>query len=439
MNLRELLERKKQGGRLAATEIQALVEGYVGGRIPDYQMAALLMAVWFRGLDTEETVALTAAMWKSGQVLDLDSIPEPKVDKHSTGGVGDKVSLALVGVAMACGLRVPMLSGRALGHTGGTLDKLESIPGYSTSFDRPRFMRLLADPGATIVGQGEDLVPADRELYALRDVTATVDCVPLIVASILSKKLASGVRAVVMDVKVGSGAFMRSMDEARVLAATLVRVAAAFGMRVSVLFTRMDEPLGVAVGNALEVIESVDLLRGGGPPDLRQLTVELAAAMLQLGGVETDVAAGRARAARTLDDGSALMRFRRMVEGHGGQLAWDEPQCGLALAEVKAVVRAPRRAVLRAVNGMEVGLAVVDLGGGRQRKGDRIDPEVGLRWRARIGDRLDAGDIVAEVLAQDATDPQPIVARLQGALGWQDTGLQPQPLVLGRVAETGSP
>ncbi|HZL86127.1 MAG TPA: thymidine phosphorylase [Candidatus Krumholzibacteria bacterium] len=438
MSLRELLERKKHGGRLDASEIQALVAGYVGGRIPDYQMAALLMAVWFRGLDTEETVALTEAMWKSGQVVELDSIPDPKVDKHSTGGVGDKVSLALVGVAMACGLRVPMLSGRALGHTGGTLDKLEAIPGYSTSFDRARFLRLLADPGGTIVGQGDDLVPADRELYALRDVTATVDCVPLIVASILSKKLASGVRAVVMDVKVGSGAFMRSLEEARVLAAGLVQVGSAFGMRVSVLFTRMDEPIGVAVGNALEVIESVELLRGGGPPDLRQLVIELAAAMLEIGGMEGEIESARARAARTLDDGSALERFRRMVEGHGGRLAWDEPECGLALAGTRAVVRAPRRAVLKAVNGTEVGLAVVELGGGRQRKGDRIDPTVGLRWRKRIGDRLDEGDIVAEVLAQEATDLQPIVSRLQGALAWQDTPFEPQPLVLGRYPENGA-
>ena len=265
MSLRELLERKKRGGKLAAGEITALVEDTVAGRIPDYQLAAFLMAVWFRGLDVEETAALTRAMWKSGSEIDLASVPEPKVDKHSTGGVGDKVSLPLIGIAMACGLRVPMLSGRALGHTGGTLDKLESIPGYSTVFERQRFLRLLAAPGGSIVGQGDDLVPADRELYALRDVTATVDCVPLIVASILSKKLAAGVRAVVMDVKVGSGAFMQSLPEARSLAEALVATGKYFGLRMSVLFTRMDEPLGMAVGNASEVIESVELLRGRGP------------------------------------------------------------------------------------------------------------------------------------------------------------------------------
>ena len=435
MSLRELLERKKRGSKLAASEIAVLVEDLVAGRIPDYQMAAFLMAVWFRGLDVEETAALTRAMWKSGSEIDLASIPGPKVDKHSTGGVGDKVSLPLIGIAMACGLRVPMLSGRALGHTGGTLDKLEAIPGYSTAFERQRFLRLLAAPGGSIVGQSDDLVPADRELYALRDVTATVDCVPLIVASILSKKLAAGVRAVVMDVKVGSGAFMQSLPEARALAEALVATGQQFGMRVAVLFTRMDEPLGTAVGNAVEVIESVELLRGGGPAALREVTLELAAAMLLLGGLETQVEAANARAAASLADGSALDHFRRMVEGQGGRLDWERPDCGLRLAPVADVVRAPRRAWLHAVQGSEVGWAVVDLGGGRQRKGQRLDPSVGLRWHLGIGALAEAGETVAEVLAPPGADTSRVVSRLQAALTWGEVAPERRPWILGCYPE----
>ncbi|MFQ5600176.1 MAG: thymidine phosphorylase [Candidatus Krumholzibacteriia bacterium] len=433
MTARELVERKKRGGALRREEIAFLVDGFTAGRVPDYQMAAFLMAVWFRGLGREETLALTDAMMHSGRVLDLSAVPGPKIDKHSTGGIGDKVSLPLVGIATACGLRVPMLSGRGLGHTGGTLDKLEAIPGYSTRFDEKRFRDMLHDPGGTIVGQSEELVPADRELYALRDVTATIDCVPLIVASILSKKFAAGVEGVVLDVKVGSGAFMRDMESARELARHLVEVGAAFGKRVSVLFTRMDEPLGAAVGNAIEVVESVELLRGGGPEDLRRVTLALAAEMLRLGGVATDESAALAAARATLADGTALARFRALVEAQGGRLDWDRDDCGLQVAAVAAEVRTPCAGWLRSVNGYEVGLAVVDLGGGRQRKDDAVDPSVGLRWRARIGDRLDAGAPVVEVLAHRGTDVGPVVRRLQAALAWSDVRVPRPPRVLGHL------
>lgn len=435
MTLRELLERKKHGGRLADAEVTALVEGFVAGRIPDYQMAAFLMAVCFRGLDFGETLALTRAMLHSGRVLETKHIPGPKIDKHSTGGVGDKISLPLIGVAMACGLRVPMLSGRALGHTGGTLDKLEAIPGYDTAFAAARFNRMLQDPGGTIVGQGDDLVPADRELYALRDVTATVDCIPLIVASILSKKFAAGVDAVVMDVKVGSGAFMGSLERARELAVLLVQVGEAFERPVTVRFTRMDAPLGIAVGNAIEVMEAVEVLRGGGPADVRALTLALAAAMLQAGGLAGDEATATAQAAATLRDGSALSRFRRMVEAHGGRLEWERDDCGLELAPLAATVRAPRRAHLASVDGTQVGLAVVDLGGGRRRKGDRIDAAVGLRWRAQCGDLLERGEPVAEVLARPGAALDPVVARLEAALGWSDVPVERPSLFLGRHPE----
>jgi pyrimidine-nucleoside phosphorylase len=433
MNARELIEKKKRGAALTEEEIGELVDGYVAGRIPDYQMAAFLMAVWFRGLSIPETRALLDRMMRSGRVIDLADIPGPKIDKHSTGGVGDKVSLPLVGVAAACGLRVPMISGRGLGHTGGTLDKLESIPGYDVRFDESRYRRSLRTIGATIVGQSTDLVPADRELYALRDVTATVDCVPLIVASILSKKFASGADGVVVDVKVGSGAFMRDLAAARRLAELLVEMGAAFGRRVSVCFTRMDEPLGIAVGNAVEVIESVDLLRGAGPEDLRELVLELVGDMLVLGDLAADGAEGRQTAGRALASGEALERFRRMVEAHGGRLDLDRPDCGLEVAPRAAVVTAPQDAWLAAVDGYQVGMTVVDLRGGRQRKEDPVDPSVGVRWLARIGQRVGRGEPVAEVLARPDAPLGGAVARLAGAVAWSDKPVAVPERILGRI------
>jgi pyrimidine-nucleoside phosphorylase/thymidine phosphorylase len=361
MNAREAIEHKKRGGTLPAADIAALVRGFVGGQVPDYQMAALLMAIWFKGLDRGETTALLDAMIASGQVIDLNDVPGPRIDKHSTGGVGDKLSLPLVGVAAACGLVVPMVSGRGLGHTGGTLDKLESIPGYDVRFDPERYRRTLRAVGATIVGQGADLVPADRDLYALRDVTATVDCIPLIVTSILSKKFASGAEGVVLDVKVGSGAFMRDAAAGRELAQALVDVGKASGKRMSAVLTRMDEPLGVAVGNAIEVAESLAVLRGQGPPDVDELTRVLATEMLLLGGVHAD--AGRARAVvdAALSSGKALERFAAVVHAHGGRLDLGRADGGLEIAPRATVVTAPRRAFVAAVNGYEIGMGVVDL------------------------------------------------------------------------------
>ncbi|UCE02583.1 MAG: thymidine phosphorylase [Candidatus Latescibacterota bacterium] len=437
MSALELVERKKRGGSLSRSEISSLVDGFTRGHIPDYQMAAFLMAVWFRGLDAGETLALTESMMRSGRVLDLARIPGPKIDKHSTGGVGDKVSLPLIGIAMACGVRVPMLSGRALGHTGGTLDKLESIPGYVTAFDAERYERLLRHPGGTIVGQSDDLVPADRDLYALRDVTATVDCVPLIVASILSKKFAAGVDGVVLDVKVGSGAFMRDMEQARELARALVAVGAAFGRPVSVLFTRMDEPLGEAVGNAVEVVEAVEFLRGGGPEDLREVTFVLVAEMLRMGGLAASAEEGVSKARAACGDGSALACFRALVEGHGGRLDWDAPGCGLDVAPVAASLTAPRRASLAAVDGRQLGLAVVDLGGGRKRKQDLIDARVGLRWRARIGDVLEAGAPVADILAPPGMAVDAVRRRVEAALTWSDAAPPGAARVLGRYPDAG--
>jgi pyrimidine-nucleoside phosphorylase/thymidine phosphorylase len=434
MNARELIERKKRGERLAPEAIAFLVDGFTAGRIPDYQMAAFLMAVWFRDLDRSETLALLDCMMRSGRVLDLSDIPGPKIDKHSTGGVGDKVSLPLAGIAAACGLRVPMISGRGLGHTGGTLDKLESIPGYRTAFEEAAYRRTLREVGATILGQSADLVPADRELYALRDVTATVDCVPLIAASILSKKFASGAEGVVMDIKVGSGAFMRDLDAARRLAEVLVECGTAFGRRVAVVFTRMEEPLGVAVGNAVEVVESVALLRGGGPDDLREVTLELAGEMLVLGGLAPDVAAGKTAAGAALASGAACERFMAMVRAHGGRLDPERPDCGLEIAPRVGVVTAPASGWLSGADGYAVGMAVVELGGGRQRKEDSIDPSVGLRWLVHAGEHAEAGAPVVEILARPGRDIAAVHARLQAALQWSETAVAVPQRILGRRA-----
>ena len=431
MKARELLERKKRGAVLSAGEIAFLINGFTDGSIPDYQMAAWLMAVWFQGLDADETLALTTSMMHSGITVDLQDIDGFKVDKHSTGGIGDKVSLPLVGIAIACGLRVPMLSGRGLGHTGGTLDKLEAIPGYSIAFEEKRFREALATVGGVIIGQTADLAPADRGLYALRDVTATVDCIPLIVGSILSKKFAAGVEGVVLDVKVGSGAFMRDLDQAEELAGALIAVGKLLERQVSVVFTRMDEPIGETVGNAMEVIEAVDLLRGVGPADLRELTEELCIEMLLLAGRAQSRQEAAAQVDAVIRSGAALDAFRRMVEFQGGSLDWQAPDCGLLVAPEVAVLEAPQDAVLQAVDGYEVGMSVVDLGGGRQRKEDAVDPSVGLRWKVRIGDRVTRGQPLVHIHAAAATDVQAVHRRLAAALTWADAAVEVQPMILG--------
>src|SRR5512140_1980096 len=317
MRAYELIHAKRDGRALPAADLAALVDGFTRGEIPDYQMSAFCMAVFFRGMDEGEVRALTEAMLRSGDVLDLSDVPGAKIDKHSTGGVGDKVSLALAPLAAACGVKVPMISGRGLGHTGGTLDKLEAIPGFRVDLPVDRFRELVRDVGACLIGQTARLAPADRKLYALRDVTATVESIPLISASIMSKKLAEGIDGLVLDVKVGKGAFMKTLPEARALAASLAGIARAMGKKVTALLTAMDEPLGRAVGNALEVVETIELLRGGGPADLRAVTVELTAEMLLLAGVAADLPAARAAVEAAIRDGRGLDRLAEIVRAQG--------------------------------------------------------------------------------------------------------------------------
>jgi pyrimidine-nucleoside phosphorylase len=395
----ELVRKKRDGDRLTDDEIRSFIGGVTDGTIPDYQIAAMLMAVFLRGLDDRETAAWADAMVHSGDVLDLSSIERPRIDKHSTGGVGDKISLPLAPAAAACGVAVPMVSGRGLGHTGGTLDKLESIPGFRVDLDLDRFVALVGELGVCMIGQTERMAPADRVLYALRDVTATVESVPLIASSIMSKKLAEGIDALVLDCKVGSGAFMKSREAATELAVAIQAIGRAAGKPVTAVLTRMDDPIGNMVGNSLEVIESIDVLGGGGPTDTRALTVHLGAEMLVLGGIASDAADGARRIGKSLDDGSALAVFRRLVEAQGGDpRVCDDPRGVLPIASERVPVAATASGYITACAADEIGVAALVLGAGRRTKEDSVDPSVGIEMACNVGDRVEPGQPLAYLI-----------------------------------------
>jgi pyrimidine-nucleoside phosphorylase len=394
----ELIQRKRDGGRLGAEELRELVLGYARGEVPDYQMAAFAMAVYFRGLSPEETYALTDAMIASGETLDLGAeLGRKVVDKHSTGGVGDKTSLAVGPIVAACGVPVGKMSGRGLGHTGGTLDKLESIPGYRTELSTGELVAQMRDVGLAIVGQTADLVPADKLLYALRDVTATVDQLSLIAASIMSKKLAGGAQAIVLDVKVGDGAFMKTLEDARALAETMLQLGAQAGREVVCLLTDMDQPLGGAVGNALEVREALATVRGEGPADFTELVLDACARMLALSDLGIDEAEGRRRAEAAVADGSAERTWRRWIEAQGGTA----DEAALPVAPVVREVRAERSGHVVRLGAIRVGVAALHLGAGRRTKEDEIDHAVGVVCRAKRGDEVATGQVLAEVHARD--------------------------------------
>jgi pyrimidine-nucleoside phosphorylase/thymidine phosphorylase len=431
----ELIHAKRDGNAIPAEEIAALVDGYTRGDVPDYQMAAFCMAVFFRGMDDAEVRALTGAMLRSGDVLDLSDIPGAKIDKHSTGGVGDKVSLALAPLAAACGVKVPMISGRGLGHTGGTLDKLESIPGFRVDLPVERFRELVRDVGACLIGQTARLAPADRKLYALRDVTATVESIPLIAGSIMSKKLAEGIDGLVLDVKVGSGAFMKTLEDARALARTLAAIGRGMGKKVSALLTAMDEPLGRAVGNALEVVETVALLRGGGPADLREVTVELTAEMLVLGGVAADLGAGRAQVEAAIADGRGLAKLEEIVRAQGGDPAVVRDPERLPRAERIFPVHAPASGFVAAIDAEALGLAAVALGAGRARVEDAIDPAVGFVVEKKLGDPVERGEPLCTVHAGARGEADARIAARVAAAYWIGPAVPPRrPLLLERMA-----
>jgi len=434
----DVIRKKRDGVELSQAEIAALVNAYTEGSIPDYQVSAWLMAVVLKGMTRPETAALTDAMLHSGDVLDLSSLPRKKVDKHSTGGVGDKTSLVLAPLAAAAGVAVPMISGRGLGHTGGTLDKLEAIPGFNVNLPVAEFRRVLEICGCAMIGQTAEIAPADRKLYALRDVTGTVESPYLICASIMSKKLAEGIDALVLDVKTGSGAFMKSEKDAAFLAELMVETGERMGKRVVALITDMDQPLGNMIGNALEVVEVVEVLRGGGPEDLRELCLELAGWMLHLGGVSKTVAEGKQESAKLISSGKALEKFRQMVELQGGDARVVDDVKRLPQAQHSMQVASAKTGYLTAMQCEQIGTACVILGGGRGRKEDAVDPAVGIVLHKKVGDRVATRDAIATIHynreAQAARARQLIEASCEVAEGTPPTK---RPLIHRVIGKSG--
>src|SRR5215510_8486519 len=393
----ELIQRKRDGEELAPEEIEFLVEGYTSGDIPDYQMAAFLMAVYFSGMTDRELSRLTECMLRSGDTVDLSSVPGVKVDKHSTGGVGDKTSFIVAPLAAAAGVVVPMMSGRALGHTGGTLDKLEAIPGFRTNLTADEFSKQLAEHGLAFIGQTDQLAPADRKLYSLRDVTGTVESVPLIASSIMSKKLAEGIDALVLDVKVGNGAFMKKQVEARRLAQTMVGIGRRMDKKVQALITNMNQPLGYAVGNALEVMEASQTLQNAGPADLTKLSLELAARMIFLGKKAESLDEARRTAEKHLVDGSAYKKFKQAVQAQGGNpQALDKFEL-LPNATGMREITSPRGGYVAAIDAEDIGIASNMIGAGRDRKEDSIDPAVGIILEVKTGEKVDVGSVLCRL------------------------------------------
>jgi pyrimidine-nucleoside phosphorylase len=403
----ELIERKRDGEALAADEIAALVQGYVTGDVPDYQMAAWCMAVYFEGLNADETHALTDAMIASGVTLDLrTALGRKVVDKHSTGGVGDKTSIAVAPILAACGVPLGKMSGRGLGHTGGTLDKLESIPGFQVELSVDAFVAQLREVGCAIIGQSADLVPADKKLYALRDVTGTVDIVSLIASSIMSKKIAGGADAIVLDVKVGDGAFMKTREDATILAEMMLQLGRRAGREVVCLLTDMDQPLGAAVGNALEIREARATVCGEGPPDFTELVLDACARLLALSDLRLDVVTARRRAELAVADGSALAAYERWVRAQGG----DPDPAALPNAPFVRDVIAEESGIVTRLGALDIGVAALELGAGRRTKDDAVDHAVGVVCHAKRGDEVQAGAVLAEVHARDEAAAERAVA-----------------------------
>jgi pyrimidine-nucleoside phosphorylase len=432
-----IIARKRDGRALTRGEIAAFVKGATEGTWADYQLAALLMAIFLRGMDTAETTALTEAMMRSGVVADLSHVSGVKVDKHSTGGVGDKVSLPLAAMVAACGVPVPMISGRGLGHTGGTLDKLESIPGFRVGLSLAEYAAQVERVGCALIGQTKDLAPADKKLYALRDVTATVECLPLICASIMSKKMAEGIDALVLDVKFGGGAFMKTLAEARALAEAMCAIGHAMKRPTRALLTRMDQPLGRAVGNAVEVAESIACLRGEAGPgadDLMEVTCALGAEMLLLAGVAKDEKTSREKLAATIADGSALEKFREIIVAQGGDpRVCDDPDGVLPRAKFTIEARAPRAGFVREVDAMAVALGALRLGAGRIRAEDTVDHAVGFSGLVKVGERVELGGVLGVVHANDEAKLDEARAWLEDAVAIDDPAPAAQPLIVERI------
>lgn len=414
MRMYDLILKKRQGKPLTKDEIQWMIREYTDGRIPDYQMSALLMAICFQGLDKEETYELTMAMARSGEMLDLSQIQGIKVDKHSTGGVGDKTSLALTPIVASFGIPVAKMSGRGLGHTGGTIDKLESIPGFSTQLEDDAFEEQVNSIGISIMGQTKDLAPADKLLYALRDVTATVDQISLIASSIMSKKLAAGADAILLDVKTGSGAFMKEESDAIQLAKEMVEIGKSAGRKMTAVITNMDEPLGMAVGNILEVKEAIDTLKGNGPDDFVELIETLASHMLILGGAAKDFDEGLMRVRESIQSGKALDKFKQFVAAQGGDTKYiDHPEL-FEQADIIEEIRSEQDGFVGSIDAQEMGICSLILGGGRETKESVIDPTVGLVFSKKVADPVKKGDVLATIYGNDEEKVKQAVLHFKG-------------------------
>ena len=433
MRIVDVIARKRDGHALSREAIDLFVSGAAAGTVPDYQSSALLMAIVLRGMTAEETAWLTDAMVRSGDRVDLSDIPGIKVGKHSTGGVGDKVSIVLAPIAASCGVIVPKMSGRGLGHTGGTLDKLESIPGFRINLTIDEFKRVLREVGTCIIGQTSSLAPADKKLYALRDVTATVESLPLIAASIMSKKLAEGSNALVLDVKCGDGAFMKRLEDARALAESMVSIGKHAGVRTEAFLTDMDAPLGRSIGNALEIAECLDTLKGHGPADLTEVAIRLASRMVMLGGVESDPAAALARVEDALESGRALQTFARMIERQGGDPRVVDDRTLLPSAPDREHVVAPRNGFVATMKAEAIGRASNTLGAGRTKVGDAVDHAVGIVALAKPGDRIERGQPVLEIHHRGGRGLEAALVLCAEAVSIDDQAPSQRARVLGEV------
>ncbi len=430
----EIIAQKRDGQPLSDEAITFFIREYLNGGVKDYQMAAWLMAVYFQGLNDAETFALTRSYIDSGEVIDLSDLPGVKVDKHSTGGVGDKISIVLAPLVASCGVPVPMISGRGLGHTGGTLDKLEAIPGFQTQLSVNQFKQLLRQIGVAMIGQTETIVPADKRIYALRDVTATVESIPLITASIMSKKIAEGIDALVLDVKVGNGAFMADIQRARKLAQKLIQVGKAFGKKVHASLTNMNQPLGRAIGNWLEVAECLEVMQGEGPADVVELTVHLAAHMVVLGKQAATYAEATALCRHKLAIGDAFEKFLQLVAAQGGDTTFLEKPEEYPTATHHYIVKAPTTGYIQSMATREIGLAAVQLGAGRLRKEDPVDPAAGIHVHVKIGDHITAGTPLFTLYTNKSTVIEEVNQKLLAAVTIGETPAKPEPLILEEMA-----
>ncbi len=415
MQFLDLILKKRDGEQLSKEEIDFFISGYINGEIPDYQVSSLLMAIWFSKMNDRETADLTFAIRDSGDVIDLSGINGIKADKHSTGGVADTTTLIATPVVAACGLKVAKISGRGLGHTGGTLDKLESIPGYSTQIEMDQFKKIVTECGLSVIGQTKKLVPADRLLYALRDVTGTIDNISLISASIMSKKLASGSDVIILDVKTGNGAFMKEIDDARALAKAMVAIGKKAGKKVTALVTDMNQPLGNAVGNALEVREAIEILQGNHDGDLKEVSLRLASKMIQVSGMEEDEASAFKRACDALTSGKALKQLEEMIKFHGGDPSVCQDTTKLPISDQIVLIKATQKGYISKMKTNQIGMAALLLGAGRVKKTDAIDPSVGIWLKARLGDQVNKDDVLAQVYINDRKNLDQVMERCQNA------------------------